>query len=75
MENVTTILQMPVDGGTIESSVRIMGSLRRGTFQEHLLTNTATPFVEKQPVYLAAYERSLRSRNHRYILECRGEEE
>lgn len=75
MENITTILQMPVDTATLESSIHIMNSLRQKTFQEHSLTNTAIPFIEKQPIYLAAYERSLSSLNHRYILECRGEEE
>lgn len=75
MENIITVLQMPVDTATSESSIRVMNSLRQKTFQEHSLTNTAMPFIEKQPIYLAAYERSLRSLNHRYILECRGEEE
>lgn len=75
MENIITVLQMPVDTATSESSIRVMNSLRQKTFQEHSLTNTAMPFIEKQPIYLAAYERSLRSLNHRYILECSGEEE
>lgn len=74
MENIIT-LQMPVNTATLESSIRVMNSLRQRTFQEHSLTNTAISFVEKQPMYLAAYERSLCSLNHRYILECRGEEE
>lgn len=75
MENQTTIFQMPVAAATLESSNRVMNSLRQGTFQEHSLTNTAVPFIEKQPMYLAAYERNLCSRNHRYVIECRGEEE
>lgn len=75
MENLVSIIQMPVKAVTLESSHRIMDSLRQGTFQEHSLTNTARPFIEKQPIYLAAYERNLCSRNHRYILECRGGEE
>lgn len=75
MENVTATLQMPVSTATLESSMRVMNSLRQKTFQEQSLTNTAIPFIEKQPIYLAAYERSLCSLNHRYILECRGEEE
>ena len=74
MEKVTAISQIPVGMETLESSVRIMNSLRQGTFQEHILTNTAIPFIEKQPIYLASYERSLSSRNYRYILECRGDE-
>ena len=65
MENVSAILQMPVDTATLESSSRIMNSLRQKTFQEHSLTNTAIPFIEKQPIYLAAYERCLCSLNYR----------
>lgn len=75
MENITPTLQMPVDAATLQSSIRVMNSLRQKTFQEHSLTNTAVPFIEKQPLYLASYERSLRSLNYRYILDCRGEEE
>lgn len=75
MKNVTTSLQMPVDAATLESSTRVMNSLRKKTFQEHSLTNTAIPFVEKQAMYLSGYERCVCSLNHRYILECRGEEE
>lgn len=63
-----------VSPSTKESSARIMASLLGGTFLEHFLTNAAIPFVEKQPIYLSAFERSMRSRNHRYVLECRGEE-
>jgi len=73
MNNSLTTYQMPVDITTQESSARIMNSLRQGTFQEQSLTNTAQPFIEKQPAYLAGYERYLCSRNYRYILECRGE--
>lgn len=75
MEKMTVAYQMPVETATLESSDRIMDSLKQGTFQEHFITNTAIPFIEKQPIYLAAYDRSLRSRNHHYILECKGEEE
>ncbi len=75
MKNLTSVLQMPVSATTLESSVCIMNSLKRGTFQEHSLTDMARPFIEKQPMYLAAYERSLCSRNYRYVLECMDEQE
>lgn len=66
---------IPVSSSTKESSARVMASLLRHTFCQHFLTNAAIPFFEKQPIYLSAFERSMRSRNHRYVLECRGEEE
>ena len=66
--------QLPLSNATIESSARVMHELHVGSFEEHFLTNDAEPFVKKQPIYLAAYQRSLYSRNHRYILDCKGEE-
>ncbi len=75
MEKNIATLQMPVDAATLESSARVMSSLCQQTFQEQCLTNKAVPFIEKQPDYLRAYERSVRSLNHRYIFDCRGQEE
>ena len=67
--------QMPVSTATLESSARVMGDLRAGSYKEQFLTNAARPFIEKQSTYLVAYERFLRSLNHRYIFECKGDVE
>lgn len=74
MTNQKKSLHNFVSSSTKESSTRVMASLLNCTFLEHFLTNAAIPFVEKQPLYLSAFERSMRSRNHRYVLECRGDE-
>ena len=58
-----------------ESSARIMASLQRGAFQEHILSNAAIPFSAKQDDYLLGYSRMLQSRNCRYIMMCEGLEQ
>lgn len=75
MRGSSNDFRLPVSEATLESSGRVMKELReKRNFQEHLLTNKAQPFIEKQPVYLSAYKRLLRSRNGSYLLECKGEE-
>lgn len=64
-----------VSDATKESSNRVMHDLLSGRYQEHCLTNTAVPFSFKQQTYLSSYERSIRSRNYRFIIECRGDSE
>ncbi len=67
--------RLPVSRTTKESCARIMKSLLQHTFLEHLQPNTNVPFSEKQAIYLSALERNIHSRNHRYVLECKGEDE
>lgn len=73
IESIDYIL--PVSEATQMSSARVMTDLCAGQYLEHFLTNAARPFVEKQAAYLSSYERSVRSLNHRYVMECRGEHE
>lgn len=47
--------------------------LRDYDYQEHVLYEPAQPFSEKLPSYLSSYERLVKSRNYRYIIECGGE--
>lgn len=75
MDERKNIFNLPVSSATRESSSHVMEGLLSGTYRQQNLTNAATPFTEKQPVYLSSYDRSVRSINHRYILDCRGEEE
>lgn len=75
MTNKQNTTLLPVSQTTLESSARVMEELGNGRFEEQYLTNTALPFADKQAAYLSSYDRSICSRNHRYILECRGEEE
>lgn len=58
-----------------ESSERVISSLKRGTFQEHILSNGSIPFAIKQDDYLIGYGRLLKSRNCRYIMMCEGTEQ
>lgn len=44
------------------------------SFQQQVLADRSQPFTGKQPVYLAAFKRLLRSRNGACILECGGDE-
>ncbi len=72
--NGKNICKLPVSSDARESSDRMMRSLLSGHLREQNLTNSAKSFSDKEADYLLSYERSVRSRNHRYILECRGEE-
>jgi len=72
--NGDNVCRLPVSSDTRESSSRMMESLLSGAFREQNLTNTAKPFSYKEAAYLLSHERSVRSRNHRYLLDCRGEE-
>lgn len=65
-------VKLPVCEATIESSERVMADLKSGSYQEHILTNAAVPFVEKEARYLLGYSRILKSRNYQYILDCEG---
>lgn len=65
-------LYLMLDKSTRESSERVTSSLKRGAFQEHILTNGSIPFVTKQDDYLMGYTRLLQSRNCRYIMACEG---
>ena len=75
MKERRSINLLPVSDGTLESSVRVMKDLVAGGYQEHFMTNAARPFGEKQHEYLTGYVRNLRSLNHRYVMECRGDME
>lgn len=71
--NITTY-RLPVSSTARESSGRMMKSLQSGSVREQNLTNTAKSFSEKEASYLQSHERSVRSLNYRYLLDCRGEE-
>lgn len=63
---------LPVSGATIESATRVMTGLKNGAYREHLLSNAAVPFSEKESNYLAAFVRMMNSLNFNYIIDCTG---
>ena len=66
---------LPVSNTSLESSAHVITDLLGGSYLQHYLTNNAKPFRETQAAYLASYDRYLHSKNYRYILECKGEDE
>lgn len=68
----TNNLYLSMDKAVSESSERMAASLKKGAFQEHILSNGSIPFVTKQDDYLMGYIRMLLSRNCRYIMMCEG---
>lgn len=71
----TNDLYLSLDKAVHKSSERMTSSLKKGTFQEHILSNGSIPFTTKQDDYLMGYARMLRSRNCRYIMMCEGTEQ
>lgn len=71
---VRSASNLSLDETTRESARRVMTSLIRGTYQEHVLSNGSVPFTVKQSDYLAGYCRMLKSLNYRHIMTCEGEQ-
>lgn len=63
------------DEDTRKSCRKMMESLHMGTFKRHILTNSAVSFSEKETDYVLGFSRLLKSKNYKYVLECRGDTE
>ena len=58
-----------------ESCRKMMESLQMGTFMRHILTNSAISFSEKEIDYVLSFSNLLKSKNYKYVMECRGDTE
>lgn len=63
------------DVETRESCQKVMERLHMGTFMRHSLTNSAISFSEKEVDYIVSFSSLLKSKNYKYVLECKGDTE
>jgi len=63
------------DEKTHESCRKMIESLHIGTFMRHILTNSAISFSEKEIDYILSFSNLLKSKNYKYVLECKGDTE
>ena len=63
------------DNATIQSSLRMLQSAKSGHIKKHNIMDRALPFSEKENSYLLGFSRMLKTRNYKYVLECKGDTE
>ncbi len=60
-----------VDSMVNNSKMKMRKKLKDGFFKEHIITNSAVSFSDKENSYLEGYLCFIKTKNYKYVLECK----